>query len=247
MRSWLAKARSVHDIGGQFYHPLGGEPWDERRDARAETRWQNAGVEPTPVAERDLPYYGCRMHDSTLLGIERTGSDLRVRLGSVHARDFARALANVLGVPPKPEIYPVTLVLHDVRYVRAAHADLRGGLRFVDWESLEETEFLYDWFFEQGNRLQWIAQIWRGQQGHGYDWANVYLMVDCVRASAEDLSPDVFARLHGPPAAQIYRDAVAGIDERPIEFDVFDSAETEKYIRRRMAVHGSLQGEFAPE
>jgi hypothetical protein len=245
-RSWLAKAKSIHDIGGMFYAPKAGEPWDLERDARAEEKWGKLTRRPLPVEEAFARYYGSRMHDSTVMGIDRDKGRLRIRLDSIDARDFARILARVLDVPEVETLYPVDLLLHDPQHVRAARAGISGELRFTKWESLEDVEFLYDWFFEQDGRLQWIAQLYAFL---GHDTAlspDVYLLVDAARVTAEDRCPAAFARAYSAPAARLYEDALAGRDDRPIDFNVFDSPQTEEYILRRMGAHGLTFADFTP-
>lgn len=246
-RSWLAKARSVHDIGGMFYAPKPGEPWDEKRDARAEEKWRALVRPPLPVDEAFAPYFGSWMHDSTVLGIDREKGVLRVRLDSINASDFAYRLARVLGVAPAETRYPVALLLHDPQYVRAARAGIQGELRFADWERLQDTEFLYDWFFQQDGRLQWIAEIYAPRTRGAALSPSVYLLVDAARATADDRCPAAFAKAYGAPAARLYEDAVAGRDDRPIDFNVFDSDDTEEYIVRRMAARGLTTADFGPE
>ena len=249
-RSWLAKTKSIHDLGGHFYVPNSSRPWNDRRESLAERKWLAHFDKPLPVAEADRPYFGSRLHDSHVLGTER-GDHLRLRLDSINAGDFAWSLAAVLCVPRAEAVYPVDLVLHDAAYVRAAREEIGGGLGYVDWERLgmgaDETgvEFLYDWFFEQEGRLQWIAHLWV-QHTHRTSRPNdVYLMVDCAKATADDRCPEAFAKRFGAPAAQLYRDAVLRIDDRPIDFNVFDSSETENYIRRRMQAHGFTREDFS--
>jgi hypothetical protein len=243
-RTWLTKARSVHDIGGEFYAPKGGEPWDDARDQRASEKWQRHARQPVPVEEAFRTCFGGWMHDSTVLGIERLGSRFRVRLNSIKACDFASYLAQVIGADPVDRRYRVDLILHDVSYVRAARHDRLGHLRFADWERLSGSEFLGDWFFEQDGRLQWIAQIYdRLPRGSALS-DDVFLMVDCARATADDRSAEALVDAYGAPAARLYRDALAGRDDRPIDFDVFSSSKTEDYIRRRMAVHHLTPSNF---
>jgi hypothetical protein len=249
-RSWLAKAKSIHDLGGHFYVPNPSRPWNDQRDALAERKWLAHFDKPLPVEEDDRPYFGSRLHDSHVLGIERVGGYLRLRLDSMNARNFARNLAAVLEVSRVETVYPVDLVLHDAAYVRAAREEIGGGLGYVDWERLgmgaDETgvEFLYDWFFEQEGRLQWIAHLWVRHAHRTSRPNDVYLMVDCAKATADDRCPVAFAKQFGTPAALLYRDAVMGIDDRPIDFNVFDSSETENYIRRRIEAHGFRREDF---
>ena len=244
-RSWLAKAKTVHDIGGEFVNGLGGkEPTCEQYE-RSERKWQERTAKPMPVAPEDAPYFGCRMHDAGLLAVERTPSVLLLRLDSINASDFASYVADVLDLPCVEAEWPVDLLLHDPRYVRAAHAGPRGGLRFVNWERLAGTEFLYDWAFQQEGRVQWIAQLWRYQPHFNHRDQTIYLMVDCACLTADDRCAAVFAHHYGPPAARLYLDAVAGIDDKPIDFNVFDgNRHTEAYIRRRIAVHGFERQDF---
>jgi hypothetical protein len=72
---------------------------------------------------------------------------------------FADALCSLLGISQMEIQWPIDLLLHDPAYVRAARADLRGGLRYAEYRSIysdkpeDGPQYLHDWFFEQDGRL----------------------------------------------------------------------------------------------
>ncbi len=249
-RSWLAKANSVHDLGDHFYVPKSGEEWDDRRDGRAEAKWLERLRKPLPVADADRPYFGSAMHDATVLEIERKGGELRVRLDAIDARDLEREMISAFDLTPVETIWPIDLVMHDVQHVRAVREARGGGLRLAEWEGLGErpggtpAEFLYDWFHEQDGRLQWIAQFWPHHEHRENCPNDVYLMVDGARATAEDRCPEAFERSYGRVARLLYEDARAGTDEHEIDFNVWDSAETAPYLRRRLAARSLTRADF---
>lgn len=249
-RSWLAKAKSVHDLGGHFYLPKAGETWEDARGARADDKWLERSRRSLPAAVEKPDYFGSRMHDSWVLGVRRSDAALRVTLDRDWTDAFAGSLASVLGVEPVDARWPVDLVLHEPTYVRAARYDPRGALRYADpcgfaaEERQGGDQFLYDWFFEEGGRLQWVADLWAYREPRQRLSTSVYLMVDCARASAEDRCADALATAYGPPAGRLYGDAVGGGAGERIDFNVWDVALTEAYLRRRIAAHGLTRADF---
>ncbi|RYG21348.1 hypothetical protein EON82_19000 [bacterium] len=128
-----------------------------------------------PVEDPHRAFYGSRMHDSFVEGVERFGDELRARLDSVVARDFSRIVS---GGAPEAEMgaWPTDLVLRGVAYARAPRPDAGGRLRFLDYRSLGSgkgqtpTELLYDWFFQEDGRLQWVAQLHLHERGGPRGW-----------------------------------------------------------------------------
>lgn len=249
-RSWLAKADSIHDLGGHFYLPKPGETWDDAREERAEAKWLDRLKRPLPAGVESSKYFGSRMHDSWIMGVRRTDDALRVTLDRIWTYAFARSMARVLEIEPVDARWPVDLVLHDPTCVRAARYDPRGTLRYADpygfaaGERRGRDQFLYDWFFEEDGRLQWIADLWVPREPRQRLSASVYLMVDCARAGAEDRSAQALAGIYGVPAGRLYEDAVGDGGGERIDFDVWESPTTEDYIRRRMAAHGFAKADF---
>ncbi len=242
MRSWLAKAKSVHDIGGLYYRPKRGEPWDYKRDARAEEKWSEAGIRPLPISQSDLPFFGSRLHDSPVCGYSRNNREFRLHLDNINAKNLARNLASVLGVPEVGYRFRTDLIFHVPQLVRGAKEGPNGELRFADLRFLENAELLYDWFYAQDGRLQWIAQMW---EHHPHKHRQIYLMVDCVRVSAADASPAAFEVLFGPPAAQLYAEALSKQVDSSVDFSVFDGGErTCDYIRQWMKARGLTKLDF---
>lgn len=244
MKSWLADATTVYDISGMHYRPKAGERWDNARDQQRERKFGERLAAPPPVAPEHLPYFGTRLLDSSVIALMRERDRFTLRLDSINAGGFANFLAEVLDVPARQTTWPVDLNFGDVRFVRAASSFQDGRLHYLNLKSLVNSEFLYDWFFMESGRLQFIAQFWL----HRHKWFNAYLMIDCAGASASDWCPSIFTREYGGQAAQLYLDALAGVDEAPIDFNVFHSSlETPAYIRRRMRAHRMARSSFVRE
>ena len=239
-RPWFAKAKSVHDLGNWFYVPKAGE-YDWERNSRAEGKWIEHFQKEIPVEERYRFYFGSRMHDSFVMGIERNEAVLRIRLSAEAGYLFALDLARVLTMPCPKAVWEVDLLAHDPRYVRAAKSGPDGGLRFTEWTDFrakspnEGDSFLFDWFFEEDGRIQWIVQLWKEMSHRRSDY--VYLMVDCSRVSAEDRTRAVIEREFGTGGALLWDDAVAGAD---LERSHLEDGRmvTEEYLRNRIAARG---------
>ena len=271
-RSWLAKATDVRAIGGEFYAPKGGEPYDDEQGARAEERWTANFRRSLPVAEADRPFFGSWMHDSGVVGIERTKGVLRVRLDSIVARDMARILEDALDLPWAAGPWPVDLLLHDPVFVRAARADRKGELRFERWEDLgggylcdtfrptdeivprtpksyrrkgpTSAEFLYDWAFTEDGRVQWIAQLYTFDRRRAALSNEVYLMVDAARATAVDGCPEAFARAYGPHGRSLYKAARANALDRDEPFNLWDERGLIRSLPSRVAALGLTRANF---
>ena len=269
-RSWLAHVSDVREIGGLFDAPKTRGPSSEKEDDRAEERWDAARKRPVPPGVANPEFFRSRMHDSGVIALDRKKGVLRVRLDSIVARDFARILEDALDRPPAEGPWPVDLVLHDPTYVRAARADARGALRFEDphrlgggylWDTFPpvespnpriltrpdaagktSAEFLYDWFYEGNGRLQWIAQLYTFDRRRGALSNEVYLMVDCARATAEDRCPETFERAYGPAGRRLYERARANAFVPDEPFDLWNEAG----LARTLALHGLARDDFLP-
>ena len=243
--SWLAKAKSIHDLGGYFVVQKPGR-YDEEKDLRAERKWRQKWEEPIPVAPEFRVFYGSRMHDSWVMGIERKPDVLGVRLDCINADIFALNLVAVRDIERLPSQWPVDLLLHDPRYVRAARHDPEGNLRFIDWKAIhseapqEGTNFLYDWFFQQEGRLQWIAHLWDWRDSTHKLSNSALLMVDCARATAVDHRANAIERAYGPGARLLWEDALANFHGQ------WGIGALEGFIIDRIAERRLTKGHFIP-
>ena len=130
-KSWLAKVSSVYDIDPGLYIWRNNRPHDEAREDRADRKRVAAFNKPLPIDPKFVRFFGSRMHDSWVMGIERTPQQLRVRLDSINADIFALDLIFLLGLKRVPTQWPVDLILHDPQFVRASQYDPDGNLRFA--------------------------------------------------------------------------------------------------------------------
>jgi hypothetical protein len=216
-RSWLEKAKSIHDLGDHFYIQKPGEPYDPKRDARADERIKARHGIPVPVAEEFAPFFGSRMHDSAVLGTERTTHEFRVKLSSDSAEVFAYDLSRVLGIAPSRAQWRVDLIFHEPIYVRSARHDANGALRFAPLEELEPANkrykghtratFIADWFFQQEGRIQSVMEFDRDSIGSRGLSNAFFVAVDAVSASAEDRREQAMIKAFGPAAGVLWADA----------------------------------------
>ena len=249
-RSWLAKAKTIHDLGPHYTTPLGHEPWEEKREKLFDAKWRAWLKRPLPVEPAFQPYFGSKMHDSQILGIEREERVLRVRLDSINADIFAIGLADVLEVPRVDARWPVDLLLADPIYVRAARYDAKGALRYADpyevlagnWQTGDR--FLYDWFFEEDDRLQWIAELQAFRRGQDALSDNKMLMVDCSRATALDRRRSTLEAAFGLAAGTLWQEALDGVDVGDAPYGPWSVPTMESFLMRRMAAHGLTREDF---
>lgn len=249
-RSWLAKAKTIYDLGPHYTSPRGDKPWDEKREARVDAKRIERVRRPLPVEDAYQPYFGSKMHDSWLLGIERTEALLRVRLDSINADIFAIGLADMLEIPRKTERWPVDLLLHQPVYVRAARYGPTGSFRHVDpYETHYEArhradQLLYDWFFEQDGRVQWVAEIWAWRREIGPLSTEKFLMVDASRATAYDGQRPALEKSFGSAGGVLWQEAVDGVDVGDALYGPWSVQTMEDFLIRRMAVHGLRRDDF---
>lgn len=249
-RSWLAKAKSIHDLGNHFYVPDASKPWDDKRDAEAEARWLERLRQPLPSAVETPDFYGSRMHDAGVMSVERTSEVFRLTVDDVETQLFSSALADLLEVPRRNGPWPIELRLYDPQYVRAARFDRRGGLRFESWERLTESrgerqiEFLYDWFHMDAGRLQWIADLYFFIGRGAALSPNIYLMIDCARAGGIDRRREALVAAFGEPAGSLWDDLRGHVDVEPGGPRSWSGTSTRRYLLRRMHARGLTRSDF---
>ncbi len=242
--SWLAKAKTVHDLGHPVYLPEPGQAWDDARQDRVDTKWSEFIKRPLPVSETDAPFFGTRMHDSWVMGINQTPEKVTVRLDSIEADIFVIDLCAELGIERIPSQWPVELICHQPVYVRAARHDPYGNLRFEDTRKIRSAvpqtgdEFLYDWFFEQDGRIQWIAEICSIRPERGKLSMAVYLMVDCARCTALDLRGNAIEKVYGQNARTIWNEVLRGSDDCTPYQGIWAFGRMREFIRGRIDRHG---------
>lgn len=218
---------------------MGGKPWDEKRDDRAEAKKDAHIAKPLAVAEIYKPYFRCQLHDSTVVSHKRTDAAFTLSFDYIGAADFAHSLAEELELDPVEEVWRVDLNFLNPHLVRFATAKAHRGLLFKPVEEIDRCDFLSDWFFTEDDRMQWIAEFWSAGGCH-------HLMVDCEDVSVIDHCPKLFEKHFGKGGARLYLDALERKDEHPIDFHVFDSWQTPDYIRRRIVANGLTQMDFLP-
>jgi len=207
--------------------------------------------QPIPVAEKWRPYFGSRMHDSWVMGLERTPEAVRLTLDSINADIFAIGLADVLLVDRVRRQWPVDLLFHDPVYMRAARYKPDGGLTFFDTRQFKSVEpqkglqFLNDWFFEEDGRLQWIAGIdvseWRRRPNLSH---SAFLMIDCKRVSAVDRCADALQKAFGKAVLPLWQDAITGIDVGDKPYGCWSMPTMESFLLRRLSHHGLKRADF---
>jgi len=134
--------------------------------------------------------------------------------------------------------------------MRAAHYDPDSKLRFADVDRIHSDrpqggdEFLYDWFFQQDGRIQWIAEIWLHPRRSERLSQAMYLMIDCEKATAEDRRAAALEKVFGPAVLPIWSDYLTGVDvgDSPHGLVVWDDMVA--FIRRRLAHYNLANAHF---
>lgn len=230
-RSWLKDVRSIHDLGEHCHSLSFRKPEDEDRDVKYDEKWLARLRSDIPVAPEFQFAFGTRMHDSWIEWVKRTSGEFRIRVNNDLAQEFMgvvtdkldihvpTVLNTIYGRETKPItgdwLAPVDLVFHDPAYVNAVRTDASGHLKWAEWEDIGPRrdrsmldQFLYDWFFEQDERIQCIIQIWSPMTGDGSSY--LYLLMDCSKATAQDYRAQAISQTLSPLAAQVWTDMVSG-------------------------------------
>jgi len=249
--SWLAKAKSIHDLGNDFYVPKSKSAYSWELEIAREESTLARRKEPIPVPEKWLPYFGSRMHDSWVIEIRRTPTEVCVRLDSDAAYIFATGLSELLDVAAVARQWPVDLLFHDPHYMRAARYTPEASLRFYDTRLLRSAkpqtgpQFLNDWFYEEHNRLQWIAGIYVEEWPKRPNLSSsAFLMIDCERLSVVDRRLKVLEEAFGPAVRPLWEDAVAGVDVGDKPYGCWSGSTMESFLLRRMSHHRIKRSNF---
>lgn len=243
MISWLKGAKRVHDLGGS--HPINSklpdEEWD-RKDTVNMDRWTRKLREPIPVAEPHQSFFGTRMHDSWLVGSKRTGSEYVLTLSCFFASIFAENLGSILGLRPD-QIYwnftgpfRVNLCCHGVTYQRTASEEAGGWLKYFripphEYKSYNDGAFLYDWFEQQDDRIQWIVELNLGP--------TFYVLTDCSSVSATDLREVDLVTAFGPNVSEVWKDVLNASKTVDLHYVLVGEE-----IQKSMAAHGLTPQDF---
>ncbi len=243
MKSWLKDAKRVNDLGGIPYLKSN-IPWEEeqRREAVYLERWLVKQSKPIPVKTEYAPFFRSSMHDSWLVGSERKDQTYNLTVSCIFATVFAENLGDILGLHPKglhwhfAGPFRVILSCHDIYYQRTAELDLSDWLKFYrielpEFKNFEQGTFLFDWFEEQDDRIQWIVNLWiKGE--------NVYVLTDCKSLSATDLREVDLTKAFGPNVAKVWAD-VRNATEKDWHYVL-----VRKEIQKSMTAHGLTPQDF---
>lgn len=244
-KSWLSNAKRVEDIGGYSYWPIGGMEWDEKREERSEAKRQILVSKPLPVSDAIKPYFGCRLHDSSVLGLERTNKAARISLFNVNASDFARNLCQHLELDEIEIVWKTDLCFEQPYCLRMAWPEPHRGLIFSRPEVAVGADLISDWFFTEDSRVQWIAELWKS--GNHSQSTTLYLMIDCERVDVVDHCITLFERHFGKGGRQLYLDALSAAAGEDCMFNVYDGRDASiDFIKRRILVRGLVADDFRP-
>lgn len=250
-RSWLAEAKSVHDLGDDFYVPRSKAAYSWEREVAKEEKSLARRRGPVPVAEKWLPFFGSQMHDSWVVGVERTAKEVRVKLDSINADIFAIDLADILEVARVRRQWPVDFLFHDIHYMRCARYAPDASLKFYDSRLLRSAEpqrgpqFITDWFIQEHDRLQWIADIYVSEWPRRPNLSSsAFLMIDCERVSVVDRRLRALEEVFGPAVRPLWEDAIGGVDVGDEPYGCWSASTMESFLLRRLSHHGLMRSDF---
>lgn len=238
-RSWLKDVKSIHDLGEHCHSLNFRKPEDEARGDKYDQKWLQRLRADIPVKPEDKFAFGTRMHDSWVEWAKRDQNQLKIRVNNDFAQHFVQQICQMLGIHVStflntkyrqdidlaqqgPDLVtPVDLVFEDVCYVNSVRYGPGGTLRWAEWRNLGRRErtyeadaFLYDWFFQQGGRIQWICEIWNPTSSNALS-SSQFLLVDCSLARAEDGRSKAIGDVFPQAVTDIWNDLLSGEDLDP--------------------------------
>jgi hypothetical protein len=238
-RSWLKDVKHVGDLGQQLGPVDYRGPNNDKREDLKDERWLAAIRQEIPVATEFKRYFGTSMHDSWVIGVHRNADQIRIELDSIEGNVFCTQYGLWLDVEFPEPLMPVELHCHDVCYARWARHDKRGWLkhaeprfRLIDPSRTESDSFGFDFFHEQGGRIQWTAifRAWKGWNG-GLD-SDLYLMADCASLTAVDRRSQALDQHFGSPVASMwdeyFNQSAFSVWDQPELFDQFELVSVRK-------------------
>ncbi len=246
VKSWLEKARTLHDIGASLDTLSYRKKHDLICEERYERRWRQLGRH-LPVSEDLRRYFGSYLHDSSTIGFDRKGDSATLSLHSVYGDQFdwtLRAIQRVdhLRTGPPEHLYRIDLQFSGVHYCTTKEGYLNRDLVYGRWpgpSSLDPEkgdELLDDYFFTEDDRLQWVAHIWRREPTSSRRWNTVYLLIDCESVSVVDLQAEAAELNFGPFARTLWDDVWTGVDADVASLWVDDGLRI--YLEQRADHHG---------
>jgi hypothetical protein len=193
------------------------------------------------------------MHDSWVLSTERTPDQFRIRLDCHSADIFACALSRVLGLEQSRSEKVIELIAEDALLVRWLRMTPEGKMLSSrhEWarvspEKLATKEkfslgldtFMYDWFENQGDRVQWIVMIGTDPPNSKQLGSDLYILVDCERVYAEDHRLSGFIQDYGKAVQPVWEDALRSTE------DIWYTDGMAQFISGRLAYHELTGSDF---
>lgn len=252
-RSWLKDVTHINDI----------DPWQtslngchDDYEKMEDTRWDRLfeyWKRPLPVDPEFRRFFNSSLHDSQFLELKRIKNKVIISINDLDAETLVNDTNDVLDIPHPQIPIPIDLVFTDVDYCTSLRAGPNLTLRYDNIATAIPTDgefhlnFLRDWFFEQENRLQWIANVhsWRvpsKKLDH-----SIYILIDCASATAIDRRLPALKKIYGPNIVPLWNDYLNRIDftENIPHYPQFVGGFYD-YFERRLPAHGLTWEDLRP-
>jgi hypothetical protein len=243
-RTWLKDVTHLNDIAPwettlDILHPE-----EEKMEAvRLQKFWSHL-EHHCPVDDESKKYFCSKLHDSQFLGISTQKSTITVSINDIAAEVAVYDIYKYLLIE-RPHIpIPVDVIFEDTVYFTSLRYDPTFKLIYDNIASLKpclrqfEMNFLYDWFFEEGGRIQWVAQVNSGKVGRKLSYP-IFILIDCARAKAVDRRLPALKKLFGPNIVPLWNDYLNHVDfPEPFSDYPVHTGGFIDYFSRRLPVHG---------
>lgn len=168
-------------------------------------------VRPNSLDPNSYQFFEGHLHDGYVYSAQRDGSRLEIAICDCVLEDFADQFFGEIEVEHEDVQSPVRLVFEGVNYVNAVRADAEGWLKWDDWERWrpvtdrsQADTFVRGWFSEQDGHLQWIGYFRKWVPNLGNLDTDLFLLVDCERATAKPESERVLRKKMGDDCYEAY-------------------------------------------
>ncbi|MFM9872408.1 MAG: hypothetical protein ACKVQS_02955 [Fimbriimonadaceae bacterium] len=244
-RSWLKDVTHVNDI----------DPWHTSLDGfnddfekMNEARWEKLleyWKRPLPIDPQYHRFFNSRLHDSQFYDFKRTQNKVVVSVNAIDADILAFEISDVHDIPQPKGSFLIDLTFHEVNYCTTLRSTPSLSLRYDNIATALPADadfhmtFKRDWFFNQNQNLQWVAQImaWRSPTKKLDSY--IYILVDCKKVSVIDRRLPALKKIFGPNIIPLWNDYLNRIDfpESPAYYPQFVGGFYD-YFERRLPAHG---------
>lgn len=243
-RSWLKDVTHVSQIDPWFTTLDGCHDDYEKMDIARWDKLVEYWKHPLPVDPEFHKFFNSRLHDSQFFNLTRSKNQVTVTINDLDAELLVLEICDVLELQHPQVPIPIDLVFHDVAYCTTLRSDPTHTLRYDNVATALPKDkdfhmtFIRGWFFQQQDRLQWVAQVHSWRVPSKKLDCSIYILIDCASATATDRRLPALKKLFGPNIVPLWNDYLNRIDfpETPPYYPQYAGGFYD-YLERRLPAH----------